>query len=414
MLRGMGAFLAVMTVILLVLITIKSILRYLNPKGKDEKQTQKYREHRRFVFGFLSIATLILGVYIVTSIEKPWLFQEINNSTTPGFIYGSRLLVKLLATVAGISIIAIVLMMLLGIVFCGARTIWYAAFNNKAKLDEIRNGSQALLQEAIREPLVKVILTVSVFAVFIVIPLFCGIEEKGMVECWVDGVIDIGKFIDDSNFNTFPKAVAAYIILYVIVLGTIFGAANIVYIIFDDFLTKASGRGFLREYSNSIGLLAIGVALLSSIFFDKKQENPSSQPEQSLKTEQSLEIVGKALESMAMVILLFAVIVMVLEIINLLMDMRDTLLREESGLIFIYLVLLGSALLANVLHSLYLAVSSLLVTSDGTAARIEKIYEDILDGMCDAVDQKVERLRNRYKYNDETTFRFFNSKITRR
>ena len=53
-------------------------------------------------------------------------------------------------------------------------------------------------------------------------------------------------------------------------------------------------------------------------------------------------------------------------------------------------------------------ISSLFVTSDGTTARIEKIYEDILDGICDAVDQKVERLRNRYKYTDKATFRFFN------
>lgn len=34
MLREMGTFGAVMTVILLVLIAIKSILHYLNPKGK--------------------------------------------------------------------------------------------------------------------------------------------------------------------------------------------------------------------------------------------------------------------------------------------------------------------------------------------------------------------------------------------
>lgn len=34
MLREMGAFGAAMTVILLVLIAIKSILHYLNPKGK--------------------------------------------------------------------------------------------------------------------------------------------------------------------------------------------------------------------------------------------------------------------------------------------------------------------------------------------------------------------------------------------
>lgn len=119
MLRRMGAFGAAMTVILLILIAIKSILHYLNPKGENNDQTKRYREHRRFVFGFLSIATLILGVYIITSIKNPELFQEINESTTPGFIYGSRLLVKLLATVVGMSIIAIVLIMLLGMVFCG-------------------------------------------------------------------------------------------------------------------------------------------------------------------------------------------------------------------------------------------------------------------------------------------------------
>lgn len=95
MLREMGTFGAVMTVILLVLIAIKSILHYLNPKGENNDQTKRYRKHRRFVFGFLSIATLILGAYIITSIKNPELFQKINESTTPGFIYGSRLLVKL-------------------------------------------------------------------------------------------------------------------------------------------------------------------------------------------------------------------------------------------------------------------------------------------------------------------------------
>lgn len=50
MLREMGAFGAAMTVILLVLIAIKSILHYLNPKGENNDQTKRYRKHRRFVF----------------------------------------------------------------------------------------------------------------------------------------------------------------------------------------------------------------------------------------------------------------------------------------------------------------------------------------------------------------------------
>lgn len=68
--------------------------------------------------------------------------------------------------------------MFLGMAFCGARTIWYAAFNNKDKFDETRRESQSLLQEAIREPMVKIVLTISVFAAFIVIPLFAAAKER--------------------------------------------------------------------------------------------------------------------------------------------------------------------------------------------------------------------------------------------
>lgn len=93
-----------------------------------------------------------------------------------------------------------------------------------------------------------------------------------------------------------------------------------------------SGRGFLREYSNSIGLLAVGVALLYSIFLDDKKPNTAAATGENASAFP--RFVGRSLEAMAVVILLFAVVVIVLEIINLLMDMRDTLLREEGGFIF--------------------------------------------------------------------------------
>ena len=57
---------------------------------------------------------------------------------TPGLVYGSRLLVKLLATVAGIAILVIVLLLLLGMVVCGARSVWYAVFNKQDKVKEIK------------------------------------------------------------------------------------------------------------------------------------------------------------------------------------------------------------------------------------------------------------------------------------
>lgn len=90
----------------------------------------------------------------------------VNSAVTPGLVYGSRLLVKLLATVAGIAILVIVLLLLLGMVVCGARSVWYAVFNKQDKVKEIKEGSQALLIKVLREPLVKGILTLSVFAAY--------------------------------------------------------------------------------------------------------------------------------------------------------------------------------------------------------------------------------------------------------
>ena len=402
MVQNMITLLSVMIALLLVLIAINAVLRWLNPRNINGEEAAAFRAHRQNVFGFLALAVLFLGAYVGVSVLDNSVFFAVNSAVTPGLVYGSRLLVKLLATVAGIAILVIVLLLLLGMVVCGARSVWYAVFNKQDKVKEIKEGSQALLIKVLREPLVKGILTLSVFAAFIVIPLFCVEEQtdRGLFELWKTGVMTIGQIVaEDGTVRAFPEAFA-------------FGAANIVYIIFDDLLTKMSGRGFLREYSNSIGLLAVGVALLYSIFLDDKKPNTAAATGENASAFP--RFVGRSLEAMAVVILLFAVVVIVLEIINLLMDMRDTLLREEGGFIFSYLILLGATLLASVLHSLYLAISNLLITDDRVNEKIEKIYQNVIDGMCEAVERKVNRLRAGYRREGKMTFHPFNSRITRK
>lgn len=407
MVQNMITLLSVMIALLLVLIAINAVLRWLNPRNINGEEAAAFRAHRQNVFGFLALAVLFLGAYVGVSVLDNSVFFAVNSAVTPGLVYGSRLLVKLLATVAGIAILVIVLLLLLGMVVCGARSVWYAVFNKQDKVKEIKEGSQALLIKVLREHLVKGILTLSVFAAFIVIPLFCVEEQtdRGLFELWKTGVMTIGQIVaEDGTVRAFPEAFAFYLVLYVIVLGTAFGAANIVYIIFDDLLTKMSGRGFLREYSNSIGLLAVGVALLYSIFLDDKKPNTAAATGENASAFP--RFVGRSLEAMAVVI--------VLEIINLLMDMRDTLLREEGGFIFSYLILLGATLLASVLHSLYLAISNLLITDDRVNEKIEKIYQNVIDGMCEAVERKVNRLRAGYRREGKMTFHPFNSRITRK
>lgn len=177
MVQNMITLLSVMIALLLVLIAINAVLRWLNPRNINGEEAAAFRAHRQNVFGFLALAVLFLGAYVGVSVLDNSVFFAVNSAVTPGLVYGSRLLVKLLATVAGIAILVIVLLLLLGMVVCGARSVWYAVFNKQDKVKEIKEGSQALLIKVLREPLVKGILTLSVFAAFIVIPLFC-VEEQ--------------------------------------------------------------------------------------------------------------------------------------------------------------------------------------------------------------------------------------------
>lgn len=168
MVQNMITLLSVMIALLLVLIAINAVLRWLNPRNINGEEAAAFRAHRQNVFGFLALAVLFLGAYVGVSVLDNSVFFAVNSAVTPGLVYGSRLLVKLLATVAGIAILVIVLLLLLGMVVCGARSVWYAVFNKQDKVKEIKEGSQALLIKVLREPLVKGILTLSVFAAFIV------------------------------------------------------------------------------------------------------------------------------------------------------------------------------------------------------------------------------------------------------
>lgn len=133
MVQNMITLLSVMIALLLVLIAINAVLRWLNPRNINGEEAAAFRAHRQNVFGFLALAVLFLGAYVGVSVLDNSVFFAVNSAVTPGLVYGSRLLVKLLATVAGIAILVIVLLLLLGMVVCGARSVWYAVFNKQDK-----------------------------------------------------------------------------------------------------------------------------------------------------------------------------------------------------------------------------------------------------------------------------------------
>ena len=112
--------------------------------------------------------------------------------------------------------------------------------------------------------------------------------------------------------------------------------------------------------------------------------------------------------------MIVAVIIVFLEIVRLLIDMKGTLIREEAGFIFVYLILLGATLIAQVLYSLYSAISSALAIDQTETDKVKEIYHSIIDGMCEVVEEKVVQLRNRMPLSKKTSFKVFERKITRK
>ncbi len=103
-----------------------------------------------------------------------------------------------------------------------------------------------------------------------------GMDEmmQRVTEVWKSGIIQITKFIDKDkgeksnagqDDNPFGYAFISYTLVYIIVLGVCFAAAQILYSIIRDCFTRKNAGGIIDEYSGSIGILAVGISILWSI-----------------------------------------------------------------------------------------------------------------------------------------------------
>lgn len=402
MAQYVGEYLAVLAVVLLVLIAVKTTLQWLNP-GNGVKKT--WREHRHNILGVFSIIILVgaAGSWFALR-NEPQLVQA-NRLVTPAFVNSLKVIIKLMMFSGALMLILVVAAFFSGTVFVAAQKIYYALVRNDGSEKQSVNLTQKenkahLLIEIAKSPEIVSLLTIGVLAVFVAIPLFFGNIHEGALKCWHDGVKRIGGILASGGGLPFTTAVVLYLIIYIIVLGILFCAANIVYTILEDTISGNGRAGFLHEYSSSIGVLAV----LCSVYFGKDEHGLSKMAQMAQNVV--LSLVGT--------VLIVAVIIVVLEIVRLLIDMKGTLIREEAGFIFVYLILLGATLIAQVLYSLYSAISSALAIDQTETDKVKEIYHSIIDGMCEVVEEKVVQLRNRMPLSKKTSFKVFERKITRK
>lgn len=340
--------------------------------------------------------------------NEPQLVQA-NRLVTPAFVNSLKVIIKLMMFSGALMLILVVAAFFSGTVFVAAQKIYYALVRNDGSEKQSVNLTQKenkahLLIEIAKSPEIVSLLTIGVLAVFVAIPLFFGNIHEGALKCWHDGVKRIGGILASGGGLPFTTAVVLYLIIYIIVLGILFCAANIVYTILEDTISGNGRAGFLHEYSSSIGVLAVSLAVLCSVYFGKDEHGLSKMAQMAQNVV--LSLVGT--------VLIVAVIIVVLEIVRLLIDMKGTLIREEAGFIFVYLILLGATLIAQVLYSLYSAISSALAIDQTETDKVKEIYHSIIDGMCEVVEEKVVQLRNRMPLSKKTSFKVFERKITRK
>ena len=290
--------------------------------------------------------------------------------------------------------------------------------------------ANSTLEDIIGSPIVKMVLAWGILALFFILPILVGDPGSGQpIEVWENGANKIVELVDfsdesenssniqttdlpegndlnvgegvgtDANAKTSEKGssryiLTSYVLIYIMILGVGYAVIKILYSIIDHSLENNSDKTILDEYSSPIALLAVGISFLWAI-------KDGGIPRNSYG-----DTILELLKSFGTVLIIFAVIVLVLEIVRLLLDLGETLIRDEGRILFIALAGQSAMLILGILVSIYDAVNSAIGDTGADMGQIEaKLRERIIQLM----DAQIER-----KKDHKMTFSAFDEKTTKK
>lgn len=337
------------------------------------------------------------------------LFFKISRTAIGGLILGTIV----------ISIIAL-LIVVIRCIFNGIYNLLSIKSSTGKICTEFQNSA---LSGAFKNTTVILVIALGIFSLFFFLPFLVGEQTKeNPIEIWKDGVTKIESIFgfndekassngtngDNNNLEDFSsKSVASYTLIFIIILGVGIAVVKILYSIIEQTLKKKKNVNLIDEYSSPIALLAVGIALL--MLFQQGD----------FPKENRLDTIGALLGAFCTVIFIAAIIILTLEIIRLLMDIREDFIRLEARYIFISLVGQSALLLLEMLNSIYGAVNST-VSGDPDNNLLQfnaTLRQKIVDAMDDNIDVKeISSLTDQIKDVDdsETTFIPFDENVTKK
>lgn len=399
------------TIVLCVVLVFSGVFRWL-ASGQDRQSRGK----KLNILAWLALAALI-SMAVIRYIGHTEAAERMDKNTEmlKFVFYTVKTLISLLAFSAIIISAAAVLFVLVFCISKGLQIIFQAQkliSPNDPKPGGLSiEGINSAFANAMRTRIVKITMAFGLFSLFIILPFLVGDQtaDQGLAEVWGSGVSRIASFIESDAGNpnsadagnltemgTLPAHyLISYILIYIMVLGVCYAVMKILCSIMDHTFEPNDVKSILDEYSSPIALLSVGVAFLWTL----KDFNGSLDDKSAM--------IGEFAKSFGAIIMIVSIAILVLEVIHLLIDMREALIRREGRLLFIMVVGQSAALLLEVVNTIYSAVNSAI---GGERNISMDPFVSKLRGQI--VRQMEEQIEDEKKY--KTTFSAFDGEITKK
>lgn len=293
----------------------------------------------------------------------------------------------------------------------------------------------------VKSPAVARIIAGGIVALFLVIPFLVGEMQDNLLETWKSGVIKIAETFSPDHLREGAaqidaaekdavmagvarveaaemeqndpgdltlRALATYALLYIILFGVGLAVVKILHSLIMDSFRKKEEVSLIDTYANPIAFLAVGVSLLWMI-----QSNEFSNFEGG-------KLIWQLAKSVGAVMFVAALLILTLEVIRLLLDMREKLIRQEAKYLFISLIGKVVLVLFSVLDSIYNALNNAVGGDENNKLpQIDKkLKKRIIRTMQKAIKQREELPIQFSKQDDnkkiKITFHPFKERVTKK
>lgn len=376
------------TVIICIVLIVNGVWRWL---AHSEE-----RERRLDTAAWISAAVLGAMLLAYQQVDMAEMFDRgTSNKLTLVVIFASKSAVKLLMLGAVLACTLLLLCVVFLFVRYAIRVIWRARPGSEGNLVQELRSTSGELSEIMKSPILILTVTCGIVGVFVIMPLLMGdISEiqppeaaasevqptLALSKIWQNGVQQIARFVGNEN-EGFSTALFTYILIFIIILGVGCAVIQILYSIISDIFITKNSNGLIDEYSGSMGILAVGVSILWTL---QKDDVDIFDPDSN--------VVMEFLKSFGAVLFIIAVGILVLEIIRLLMDMKEEFIRIEAKYLFICLVGEAALLLLDILILIYGAVSSAIGGKESSA--LDQIQGELRNAIIKAMHRQLNSRGN--------------------